>query len=929
MKKNAIALAVLALVSMGAQAQSAVSVGNPLNTVQGVLGPAFNSPNLIIPGTVVVDDLLVPPDNLMTFVDQGKVTVVDLVNGQTIMTGNSLVVGDPGAGGPAAGTISAGTVDATTIQNFTSVTGGTGSKVTSDLMKTGSLTVDGTGITNTGSFSSTTTLLGGTSIISADGTRIEVKQSTTAGVYHGLAVGQDSTSLSGGTNSSSLLLQDAAATLSVGTATSSETQAIRVTGTDADGGGAGTLTTTAVAIGGVGNTNATIVSGASSLAVDSATGTTVTGALTANNGATINNGAVINGVTNINTTSAPGTLTTIGNPANMVAQQSLQINGAMSSTGNATIATGAGTTNNFGSGAGANNTIGGGAGSMNSMGNAGTSLNTVAGLANTLSATTAAGQNVVRSTGTAANANLINATAGGNTISAAQQNTILGGTGNSITASTGNNVITASSGDNLVTGIDNTITGMSSNRVTTVGGGTLTTTTTGLTALASDGSGLSVNNSGAITLRNASNPSGLSIGADGGTVTLLNDVADGGHSLPGHGLSIGPVQTLLTGGTNSSSLLLEDAAATLSVGTATSSETRAIVVRGTDPGAPGGITATEVEIGGANNTSTLIHSTAANTIAGATNTISGSGSSQISGGSVTPSSALFSDSGISMSGNAAMNGDLTVAGHASLATLESSGLATLDSVQVINGLAVAGATSTNGINNTGNISNSGNISTATLNTTGDVSVGGGTTVAGTLGVTGNASLSTLQTSGLATLNSAQVTNSLTVLGATTTNGITNNGTLQNNGNVVVTGSATVNSNFTASTNAYLGGSNASAPLVVTPTSVSYNTNASMNGNKITGLANGSAATDAVSYGQLLDVRKEARRGIANAAALAGLPALEAGKQYNFGVGVGHYKGESSLAFGGHARIDADTTAKFGLGFTGGDATLSAGIGWSF
>lgn len=153
----------------------------------------------------------------------------------------------------------------------------------------------------------------------------------------------------------------------------------------------------------------------------------------------------------------------------------------------------------------------------------------------------------------------------------------------------------------------------------------------------------------------------------------------------------------------------------------------------------------------------------------------------------------------------------------------------------------------------------------------------------------------------------------------------------NNTGTVVTGNATVTGDLTASTNAYLGGSGANASLQVTTSNVTVagDTAVSMGGNRIQNVANGVAATDAVNLRQLHETRTEARRGIAGASAIAGIPALESGKQYNFGVGVGHYKGESALAFGGNARFDANTVGRLAVGFSGGDATISAGVGWSF
>jgi hypothetical protein len=146
-------------------------------------------------------------------------------------------------------------------------------------------------------------------------------------------------------------------------------------------------------------------------------------------------------------------LTTIGSTSNSVSEQALQVNGAMSSTGNATIATAANTTNTFGSGANSNNTIG-----------SSTSTNSING------ATT------IDSNGTSA------------------------------------------------------------------GGSRIVVNNTQITALTADGSGLTINNG---------------VGTTPGVVSLTNST--------GHGLTINPTNTVLSGGTNSpTSLTLNDWGATFS-----------------------------------------------------------------------------------------------------------------------------------------------------------------------------------------------------------------------------------------------------------------------------------------------------------------------------------------------------------------------------
>lgn len=141
---------------------------------------------------------------------------------------------------------------------------------------------------------------------------------------------------------------------------------------------------------------------------------------------------------------------------------------------------------------------------------------------------------------------------------------------------------------------------------------------------------------------------------------------------------------------------------------------------------------------------------------------------------------------------------------------------------------------------------------------------------------------------------------------------------------------TVMVDLVATTNAYLGGNATNAAVTITPTSVS------MNGNRIQNVGDGISATDAVNKSQLDQVssrvdenQKEARRGIASIAAVAGIPALESGKKFNMGVGVGSFKSESALAIGGHVRISDALTAKLAVGASNSDASVSVGFGYSF
>jgi len=226
-----------------------------------------------------------------------------------------------------------------------------------------------------------------------------------AGHVNGISANTTSATMTGGTGSTTWVVDDNGARLT--DSVNGQTFAV-------DNVGNAAIKNNATVGGTLGVTGATTLNGATSinntLTVNSGGGNNelTVGTNTVDIGSATSTNTIL-GTTNINTTSALGTLTTIGNAANTVADQSLQVNGAMSSTGHATIATAANTTNTFGSGINSNNTIG----------NAGTSVNIITGATNEMTASAT--------------------------------NTITGGTGNTITATTGNNAITALAGSNNIT----------------------------------------------------------------------------------------------------------------------------------------------------------------------------------------------------------------------------------------------------------------------------------------------------------------------------------------------------------------------------------------------------------------------------------------------------------------------------------------------
>jgi autotransporter adhesin len=153
--------------------------------------------------------------------------------------------------------------------------------------------------------------------------------------------------------------------------------------------------------------------------------------------------------------------------------------------------------------------------------------------------------------------------------------------------------------------------------------------------------------------------------------------------------------------------------------------------------------------------------------------------------------------------------------------------------------------------------------------------------------------------------------------------------------------------------------------------VSANKAVSMGDNKITKVGAGTTTTDAVNYGQLVTTNglvatntaniatniseisklnelmngtqtqinglqnqvtqnnRDALQGIAGIAAMSGLPALETGKRFNLGMGVGNYRSESAIAIGAQARIAENMVVKVSVGASGSNYATSVGVGISW
>lgn len=271
----------------------------------------------------------------------------------------------------------------------------------------------------------------------------------------------------------------------------------------------------------------------------------------------------------------------------------------------------------------------------------------------------------------------------------------------------------------------------------------------------------------------------------------------------------------------------------------------------------------------------------------------------------------------------------------------------------------------------------------TVSSLGATAIAGGLTVAGAtttslLTNSGSISTNTLNTSSQATLNSATITNNASVGGSFTVGG-----KIVNNDNVVSIGqnaiqivsgaigaSTGVNDRITTDGQApggpdlHLGGTVISSGGAVGSTPVNVQVDGTLvanngvaiggtpgastinfNSNRLQNVAPAIAGTDAVNLNQVNSLVASstsnlqsqinqnnliAQRGIAGVSAISGIPAIEAGKNFSIGVGVGNYLSSSAISVGAQARVTRSTVLKIAAGTTTfGGIVTSAGLGFSF
>jgi autotransporter adhesin len=74
--------------------------------------------------------------------------------------------------------------------------------------------------------------------------------------------------------------------------------------------------------------------------------------------------------------------------------------------------------------------------------------------------------------------------------------------------------------------------------------------------------------------------------------------------------------------------------------------------------------------------------------------------------------------------------------------------------------------------------------------------------------------------------------------------------------------------------------------------------------------------------------RTANKGVSMAFAMANVPQLTQGKDHSVGIALGHFEGETSIAIGMNARLDANVVGRFSVSGSGNN-TWGAGAGLAF
>jgi hypothetical protein len=125
------------------------------------------------------------------------------------------------------------------------------------------------------------------------------------------------------------------------------------------------------------------------------------------------------------------------------------------------------------------------------------------------------------------------------------------------------------------------------------------------------------------------------------------------------------------------------------------------------------------------------------------------------------------------------------------------------------------------------------------------------------------------------------------------------------------------------------GGTSSTHLLLDDAGVTFSNTLTGGAAKVTGVADGTSTFDAVNYGQLQAQDRLMSAGIAATTAMANMPALEQGKSFAIGVGVGHFNGASALALSGNYRIAPNSVFRASVGLNGRSNAYGAGASFSW
>lgn len=415
----------------------------------------------------------------------------------------------------------------------------------------------------------------------------------------------------------------------------------------------------------------------------------------------------------------------------------------------------------------------------------------------------------------------------------------------------------------------------------------------------------------ATTIGNSNTATAVTATAGNSILNLGNN--DGSLLVDGHGLAIDGANdtTTLTGGTNTSTLTLQDGSTTLTVGGSTGTAVTLInATTNNDSSSP------VITLGNINPGTTV------NNIGGAGySTINNSNSTlATTGGSMVQTSATSATIRASESGALATNGTTGV-----MSINTGGGYTTYQSSQTIAagttiGNILEGAQYTNQINGNllvdGNVYISGTLNYVSSNAANTSVVGGGSVLTNsTQGTTGGSAIVMKDTDAPHTVvdSNGRITNVSGVAAESSASLTLTNGYGETHG-IIVTESQTT-----------ISGGTQSSSLTLNDNGANFSDSQTGAPIQVHGVADGTADFDAVNVRQFAGA-------IAATAAMSNVPQVPVGENGMFGVGAGTYMGKYALAMGVSYRFADNGVLKLSTAVNSGPKArpvVAVGAGWSW